>query len=257
MNLGELLQHLRGPMLNDRTSRVSGSSDYLWTDSELVTMINEAQRRLAVRSLLLRDGSDDDLTLVTLVEGQTEYVLHERVVAVVSAKLTTANVDLIRAGHSVFNRFRNTSSDTWVDPASFTNHPPGVTLAYSTDEELSAGDVTHSQITLRVHPAPAAAQAGTTIRLRVAKKPEDFDTTDPIDGTQPCVVPVEYQIPMLDWAAYMALRIVDDEAGNLRRAADFRDSFEKHVTEARNMVFQKMFSPMGWGFGKGGFSWGN
>ena len=62
MNLGELLSTLRGPILNDRSARVAGSSDYLWTDEQLVLFINEAQRRFAAKSLILRDGTTPEVT---------------------------------------------------------------------------------------------------------------------------------------------------------------------------------------------------
>ena len=42
-----------------------------------------------------------------------------------------------------------------------------------------------------------------------------------------------------------------------KRAADFANSFEVHVKEARNLAMRKMFTPQHWGFGRGGFSWGN
>ena len=62
---------------------------------------------------------------------------------------------------------------------------------------------------------------------------------------------------MLDWAAYLALRIVDDDAGSARRALEFRASFDQHVKEARTLVMRKLFTPVEWGFGRGGFSWGS
>ena len=60
---------------------------------------------------------------------------------------------------------------------------------------------------------------------------------------------------MLDWAAYLALRIVDVDAGMPSRANEFRASFEDHVKNARNSAMRKLFAPLQWGFGRNGFTW--
>lgn len=253
MTLGELLTLLRESILNDRTDRASGSSDYLWTDSTLVTYINEAQRRFAVRSLSLRDGSTDEATLVTLVEGQTLYNLHPAVMAVMSAKLTARDTMLQRVGHGLLDVYRN-PTDRWVDPAGFIALPPGTTLAYSTDEAMNDvnGD-TFNQITLRIYPKPSAEMAGQTIRLRVVRKPLAQLSVDALSAVPE--IGEDHHIELLDWAAYLALRIVDDDAGAPKRAAEFAASFESHVTEAKKLAMRKMFAPIGWGFGRGGFTW--
>lgn len=253
MILGELLQYLRGPILNDRTDRVSGSSDYLWTDETLVINIDEAHRRFAVQSLILRDGTTDEVTKITLVEGQSVYPLHESVIAVLSAKNEDQDADLNRVGHAVLAAYR-APTENWVDPAAVSGLPAGPVLAYSTDEGLVATDVdTFEQINLRVHPTPSADAEGTVIRLRVVRRPIERLVVGNL-GASP-EIPADYHIPMLDWAAYLALRIVDDDAGSVKRAGDFMATFEKHVKEARTTTLRKLFAPQGWGFGRGGYSW--
>jgi hypothetical protein len=240
-------------MLNDRTDRESGSSDYLWTDQTLVTFINEAQRRFAVQSLILRDATTDEVTKITLAEGQTTYPLHESVIAVLSAKREDQDADLNRVGHGVLAAYRS-PSDSWVDPSTFQGIPPGPTLAYSTDEGLVASDTdSYEQVSLRVHPAPRADEDGDVLRLRVVRTPIDDLRITSLSARPE--VPVAHHIEMLDWAAYLALRIVDDDAGSPKRAADFKATFEQHVREARALVMRKLFAPMPWGFGRGGFSW--
>lgn len=255
MILEELLQLLRGSILNDRTDRVSGTSDYLWEDSTLVTYINEAQRRFAVRSLVLRDGSTPEVTEVTLQEGVSIYELHPSVIAVISAKMSDQDVDLSRVGHSFLNAYR-APSDSWLDPSHFTGLPAGATLAFSTDEELTDGAGSSlSVVNLRVYPKPSAAVAGDTIKLRVVRKPITPLTVDDMSASPE--IPEDHHIEMLDWAAHLALRIVDDDAGSARRAEEFAQSFESHVREAKAMAMRKLFAPMPWGFGRGGFSWSN
>lgn len=253
MTLGELLTLLRESILNDRSDRVSGSADYLWTDATLVTFINEAHRRFARRGLILRDATTDEATKIVLKAGQTIYPLHESVISVMSAKRMDTVADLTRVGHSVFAAY-SPPSEHWVDPAAFNNHPPGPSLAFSTDEAVNdiEGD-TFGQVSLRVYPTPRAEEDGKVIRLRVVREPLDDFTPSQLNAKPE--IPRAHHLEMLDWAAYLALRIVDDDAGAPKRAAEFAQSFEAHVKEARNLAMRKMFAPTGWGFGRGGFSW--
>lgn len=258
MTLGDLLELLRESILNDRTDRVSGSSDYLWTDKTLVTFINEAQRKFAVESLILRDGTTDAVTKIALTAGETIYPLHPSVIAVISAKKADQEFDLTRVGRTLFNVFR-TPTESWQDPAAYNSISPGPPLAYATDEAMNADSGgTFSQVTLRVFPAPTADQAGQFLRLRVVRKPlVKFVEADITDDTKIPEIPEDHHIEMLDWAAYLALRIVDDDAGAANRADEFAARFTDHVAKAKKLAMMKMFAPSGWGFGGGGFSWGS
>ena len=253
MTLEQLLSLLRGAILNDRTSRVSGSSDYLWTDEELVIYMNEAQRRFATQGLVLRDGTSPEATRITLVAGRSSYDLHESVLAVLSARVSGQEVDLQRVGHSVLNAYRQ-PTESWIDPSSLTTMPPGAPVAFSTDETLSLDDYDSlGRATLRIHPVPSDALDGTVIQLRVVRKPiEQLQLSDLQASPE---IPADHHLEMLDYAAYLALRIVDDDAGSVKRAADFKATFEENVTEARKSAMRKLFAPMDWGFGRGGYSW--
>lgn len=253
MNLGELLAELREAILNDRSDRTSGTSDWLWTDAMLVRYINEAQRRFASKSFCLVDGTTDEVTLLTLVEDQDVYPLHPSILAVRSVKLTIATIDLIRVGHPFLAAYR-APTDRWLDPAAFATATTGAPLAFSTDEELGEDDNgSRSTLQLRVYPVPDADAAGGQLRMRVVRRPlENFIGSDL--GAYP-EIPEDHHLEMLDWAAYLALRIVDDDAGNPKRAADFAASFNTHVMAARNVVLRKLDQPMPWGFGRRGFAW--
>lgn len=253
MQLRGLLTLLRESYLNDRTDRVSGSSDYLWTDETLVTYINEAHRRFASRSFTLRDGTTPEVTEVTLVEGQGEYTLHESVIGVLSAKVVGQQHDLIRSGHYIFAGQRMDTEGPW-DANALAVATPGLPRAYSTDEQMVEGDTCSvDSVSLRVYPVPDADAAGQVIKLRVVRKPLCELTVSSM--SQSPEIPIDYHIPMLDWAAYLALRIVDDDAGNLKSASEFRASFEASVKEARLMVLRKMFAPTPIAFGRNGWAW--
>lgn len=251
MNLGELRDELRVNILNDRSDRTSGSSDYLWTDETLTRYINIAQRRFARRSLCLRDSRTADVCQVTLVTGQSEYTLHPAVIAVISAKIEGDAQDLGRGGHSVFGNVQ-TPDALFFDVNQLASLSPNKPLAFSTDETLVEDDNgAISTVVMRVYPAPSTTYNGTKVLLRVVRLPIDPLTTD----RQPCEIPEDHQLEMLDWAAYLALRIADHDGGDAPRAENYAKSFEAHAQAARNAVMRKLFAPTTWGFGRGGYTW--
>jgi hypothetical protein len=252
--LNDLLDELRINILNDRSDRTAGTSDYLWTDATLVRYINEAQRRFAVRGLVIRDGTTAECTEVTLEEGVTEYKLHDAVIAVVSAKIDGESRDLIRANHSILGSYRPPNDSVSWDMSQYADLPPGSPRAYTTDEQVVLSDEdAYSSVSLRIYPEPDADADGTVIKLRVVRKPLEDLTVNNLSASPE--IPTDHHLEMLDWAAYLALRIVDADAGNPKRAMEFAQSFEEHVRAARTMVLRKLFAPKPWGFGRGGFSW--
>ena len=51
MNVGEMLDELRGNILRDKSTIVSGASDRLWSDESLMRYMNEAYNLFARRSM--------------------------------------------------------------------------------------------------------------------------------------------------------------------------------------------------------------
>lgn len=253
MNVTELVTELRENILGDRSDRVAGSPDYLWSEETLVRYINEAERRLARRALILRDSKPSTITTVTLVAGQDQYPLHLSVLGVVSARLEGARTDLARVGHSLLDDYRTPESPLW-DASSIATTPTGAPVAFTTDETLGAtSDDTLSRVTLRVYPIPAAAQAGETIQLRVVRLPKNPLTMDDLQAVPE--VPEDYHLPMLSWAAYLALRIRDRDAGSMSSAKEFEAMFERTVLEARQELMRKVIPSLGWQFGGNGFTY--
>lgn len=253
MNLGEMLDELRTGVLHDVSDQIAGvTQDQLWSDTRLIRYINEAQRRFARRSLVIRDGNTPDCCQVQMVANQILYPLHTSVIAVISAKYTGDQTDLARAGHAALTTYR--MPDTYLfNPIGLANLPPGKVLAYSTDEQVSANDYgTFNRITLRVYPQPSSDFTG-IVNLRVVRLPISRFTVDNIAAYPE--VPEDYHLDLLDWAAYLALRIADNDAGDEDRAAAYAKSFEDHCVTARKEVMRKLFTPAPWGFGQNGFTY--
>ena len=253
MKLSELLDELRDGILHDVSNQIAGASDYLWTDARLVRYINEAQRRFARLSLTIRDATTPEVCNVVLRAGQSQYDLHPSVLAVISARKDGDNADLVRAGHTVFDTYR-TPDPLYFDPSSLAAVPPGKPIAYSTDEALLVDDDgQNSTMSMRIYPAPSTTYDKQVVRLRVIRLP----LNDLIPQRMNAVpeVPTSFHLDMLDWAAYLALRKVDTDAGNPDMAAAFKKSFGEHVASAKREMMRKLFAPMQFGFGRGGWSW--
>lgn len=263
MVLRELLHLLRYDILHDRSDQVDGDgSDYLWSDWTLVKFIDEAQRRFARRALVIQDATTPQCTEVTVASYTKEYPLDTSVISVKSAKLASFDdngvmqynhADLARAGHTALGTY-HTPDPYFFDPSQLSNMTPGKPMAYATDEGVTADDEgTMSVVNLRLYPVPSPEYAGQIVKLRVIRMPLDRLYYRNLEATPE--VPEIYHLDMLDWAAYLALRIVDRDAGDSPRANEFRASFDDHVKTARNEMLRKMFTPMQWGFGRNGFSW--
>lgn len=256
MNLGQMLSELRINMLRDTSNQVSGASDYLWTDQTLVNYINEAISEVARRTECLRDATTPEIVTITTVSGQEFYQLDERILGVLSLRMSGDQADLPRAGHADLDTYKQ--PDTYFfDPSQLANLPPGKPLAYTTDEGLyTDGYGQSASIQLRFYPAPLTPYAPNTGTMRVVRLPL-YDLT----VNQPSVspeIPRTYHLKCLDWAAYLALRGADlDVAGGdaLGRAEKFRASFDNWIAELKRDMERKLFKPVQWAFGRNGFSW--
>jgi hypothetical protein len=253
MNTGELLDELRQNILHDRSDRTDGDADLLWSDATLIRYIDEACRRFAREGLVIRDHTTPDVTTVTLQTDVAEYVLHDSILAVLSVRMDDSQRDLARTGHAPLGAYTQ-PVEPWIDTAALDSLPPGRPLVFTTDEgvALDTSD-TMSAVNLRLYPAPSVDYNDTTVRLRVVRMPLYRLSVNELETVPD--LPEIHHLDALDWAAYLALRIVDADAGHKARALEFRASFEEHVRKARRDAMRKLFAPMHWGFGRHGFSW--
>lgn len=251
MTLQELLDELRGSILRDDSSQIDGPIDSLWSDTALIRYIDEAQTMLAVRGLVLRDATTSAVTTVALTAGVTQYALHPSVIAVLSVRYEDDVSDMHRTGHNVLG-FRQVYPDGALFSAD-TSLPEGKPLSWATDEQFSTTGGVNDQITLRVFPKPTTEYAK-NVYLRVIRKPLAHLSASDMSAVPE--IPEQYHMFLLDWAAYRALRNLDSDVNGLAKADKFRASFEEAVVQARRDVTQKMFVPMRWACGGGGFSWG-
>jgi hypothetical protein len=253
MQLSDLLDELREGILHDVSNQIAGVSDQLWTDKRLIRYINEAQYRFARLSFCIRDNTTPDCCQFLLRTGVEQYELHPSILAVISARIDGDQADLARAGHSALDAHRN-PDPYFFDPSSVGTLPPGKPLAFSTDEALVVDDDGEpNAIKLKMYPIPSATYNARIVRLRVVRLP--LNDLTPANLAAHPEIPRAHHMDMLDWAAYLALRKVDVDAGLMDRAQVFKKTFEDNAKLAKRDLEQKIFQPMQWGFGRNGFSW--
>lgn len=252
MKLSELLAELRGSILRDTSTLKSGPPDHYWADDALIRYINDAHRRFARQALCLRDSKPSTITQVTLVEGQVLYDLHPSVLRVTSARHEESDTDMLRIAHV----HRYTWANPHLDWADFNGYPQSASqnrpMRYATDESLNVDD--EHQIKFLVDPAPNADEDGKKINLRVIRLPVDDLVANSLSAEPE--IPADWQLDMLEWAAYRALRNWDVDAEAIEKSERHRKRFDEAVAECVKEIEQKkMFDPVRWQFGGNGFTY--
>lgn len=250
MNLGQQLSELRFNILRDRSDMIAGDTDSLWSDETLLLYIKDAERRFARQSMIIRDSTTAALTTLTLKTGVTNYPLDKSIIAVISSRYQLDNFDLQRSGHSLLYQLNAPEFLTWDDTLQ-ANYPPGKPLAYYTDETLVyAGQ---NQVSFSVFPAPSAAENGNVIRLRIIRLPTSCYDRDHLDSESQ--LPEDYQLISLEWAAYLAQRTFDADAGAPTSANDHKNAFDAAIKDAIKERKRMMFANEQIKYGTNGFRW--
>lgn len=252
MNLADQLQELRDNILRDKSDLIAGDADELWSDETLLRYIKDAERRFARRTLMLRDGTTTAVTQITLTSGTKTYALHESVLGVLSARYDVDEYDLKRSGHALAVAIRPPEFLSF-DPASPYTISPGKPLAFYTDETLVHGG--QNRITLTVYPVPAADQTGKKIYMRVVRLPMTSYTQEDLELGNESEIPDDYQLDVLEWAAYRALRGFDNDAGAPTKAESHKQAFDEAITRASLEMKRKVMNSTGLRFGSNGFTW--
>lgn len=250
MTLGDQLNELRGSILRDRSDLIAGEDDSLYTDEALLRYIQDAERRFARQTLMLRDGNSAEFCTVTLRDGVRSYPLHKLVIAAISARVDGQAQDLARSGHGLVQEGGERST---LDFSIISNNTGalGAPVAYYTDETMVYAH--RGVVTLEVFPLPDAEAAGTVINLRVIRLPKgDYSRSD---LTRDSEIPEDYQLDVLQWAAHRAASNHDADAGDAGAASRFEAAFDKAVARAIKDVKRRQFAPVAINYGQNGFTW--
>jgi hypothetical protein len=251
MTLAEQLQELRTNILRDRSDIIAGDTDSLWSDETLLLYIKDAERRFARRTLLLRDSNTIEATTIKIKTGIATYVTHKSVIAVLSARFGSNTFDLQRSGHALVTPARPAES---LDLDTINANPTatGAPVAYYTDE--TAVFARQSAVTVTLYPVPTAVENNQNLVMRVIRLPMGGYTSS--DLTRESEIPEDYQLDVLEWAAYRAQRGYDGDAGAPTQADQHRAAFEAAIATATQEAKRKMFANVGFQYGANGFAWG-
>lgn len=250
MTLDEQLEELRNNMLRDNSDLVSGNADELWSDDTLLRYIKDAERRFARRTLMLRDSTTPEVVRVRLQNGVKTYKLHDSIMGVLSASYDTNTYDMQRSGHALVQQGIQPEFLSF-DPTSPGSLPPGPPLAYYTDETLVFGR--KRAVTMSFYPVPGSDQEGKIVYMRVVRYPMTCHTTKALD--QESEIPEDYQLDVLEWAAYLAMRGFDSDAGASTDADKHRAAFEDAIQRAQMEMKRTIHANTGLAYGSNGFSW--
>lgn len=251
MILSELLDELRTNILRDNSSLLAGDDDRLWSDTTLVRYINEAYRRFARETLIIRDATTPELTQVALQSGVTLYPLNPAALSVRSVRYHTDAADLPRASHTRLDGYIGASQEQFFDVNTVSDLAPGRPRAWTVDEELQGGP--NTPITLRVYPEPSADEAGLLMYLRVSRLPLEPLTLD--NDAAELEIPEDYHLDILNWAAYRAYSNHDSDGGDATAAEKHKKAFEDCILAAKQDATRRTFAPHGFSLGRGSFSW--
>lgn len=250
MNLSDQLDELRRNILRDRSDLIAGDTDSFWSDESLVRYIGDAERRFARRTLLLRDSTTPEVTQFKLKEGVVTYPLHASVIGVLSVKYDVDTFDLQRSGHGLILQYTPPEFLSYDPSVSYTVTPDRP-VAFYTDETLVFGR--GNKVTCSMYPPPGPNQEGKTVFLRTLRLPMSRYTMDDLDAESE--IPEDYQLDVLEWAAYRALRGFDADAGAPTSAEAHKQAFEEAIARCITETKLKMFANITVKYGGNGFGY--
>lgn len=226
MKTSELLEHITGPMLDDRADLVSGVSDELFKDTTVLRHLNEAQRIMCRRAWVLEDLTTAAICQIQMLLDTQDYALHRTILHVKSARLSDSDIDLGRVGYNDNHLYANSyhvDPDFW-DQNAITTENSGRPQRYSVDMGTRV---------LRVRRKPDATAALLTLNMNVVRLP--LTTLDP--GTDPNSepeIPEEHHLDLTLYAAGMCLTTTADVDASLRALGrDWLSQFDDKVTAAK------------------------
>lgn len=240
---GDVLSFLRNDILRDR------ETPFLWSDTALCECIAQAHDEYAERTRCIRDSSSY-VTRVALEEGVSQYVLNPAVISVLSAQVDGQPVGMVRAGiREITGEEAPMEALDWVEAVNAAVPADGLPRVFRVDEGVDGGE--HSPI-LHVHPAPSAAYDTVEVLLRVVRLPLTQCAVDTLEDIVDA--PRQALMSIANGAAAYAYSMQDSDGGDSSRAEQQRKLFEAAVARGAASTRSRLFQPMKWGFGRGGFS---
>jgi hypothetical protein len=207
MKTSELLEHITGPMLDDRAELLAGASDQLFKDSTVIRYLNEAERKLCRDAWVLEDLSTPAVCEVPLKENDLDYLFHESILHIKAVRLSDSDVDLLRVGYDD-NRllpYVSVADPDFWDVNVIYSETPGRPQRYSVDMGTRI---------IRVRNKPDAAAGALKLKLSVVRLPITLMSEENPDKEPE--VPEEHHLELCKFAAGSCLANTADIDADLR-----------------------------------------
>lgn len=204
MTLSELLQHLRCNVLRDT------ALPQLWSDTELLRYLNQAQKEFARRTHCLIDDSSSFTTFNTVAGTQT-YSLDKRIVQVTQAgtvEYDDQDPPVETSYHYMRDRTRHQARRR------FSSGRPCVYTAQAKSHSI------------RFDPTPDQVYI---VEMEVARLP----LNDLVNAKDVPEIDEDYHLTLTDFAAWRALTNNDPEGANMTAAKEFRAVWDLNIRDVK------------------------
>jgi len=230
MNLGELIALTRA-RLDDNALQSDGSPvGNLWSNAELRFFLNDAVREACERGKLIRDEVTDNVTLITIIAGQSLYALHASVFEIDGIRYTDSDQELCPTSSYEMSGGIVPAPDGYAASA-YGSYPQWRSVRQSRARYFIQESLPDESIRLRLVPVPMEAahvdRTGTTvptqIRLTVYRTPLAEMVAD---GDVPSIN-VKHHFNLIDWACKRAFERRDRDTYDPTKSADAEAEFAR------------------------------
>lgn len=191
----------------------------LWDDAEYNEALSEAVQQACTRARLLKESVDPELTRIELIEGQSLYTLHPKVLAISTAGLLVAKrmceLTTVKQMDRDFPGYQVRGSES------------GSRDTYLVLDEQKGH--------IRVWPTPAAPAdplQPETLVLTVWRLPTELEALD-TDSDEP-PLPAHMHMDLLDWAEHLLYLKTDAETRDVGRSNEAAGRFAAKFGELPN-----------------------
>lgn len=182
-----------------------------WSNDELVTFINEAEREVAQRTKCLFDASTAEVVEIAVVAATADYYLHKSITKIRRAKLDLVTLALEQTSW----RDQEALKSTWDTE---TGTPYYFVLDWNYGQ-------------MRLSPTPVVDD---TLRLSVYRYPLEDMAWSGRNSAEP-EIPVQFQRKMLYWAAHLAYEKDEPNTEDQTRSTAFEAKFAREFGPSEDM----------------------
>ena len=224
MILSEMLEYCN-EYLDNKSALVDGDPDELFSDTSLVTHLNQAMRVLCRRAWVIREYGTSPAGVIVLRTGVSLYPVHASVLRVVDSTPSTLSSPLGRTDDAILR------SDTPHDD--FDAFEVGEAAALAATETGAPRAIASDAGTrlVRVYPTPTATENGVQMALKIVRLPITWLTVENLDAEPE--TPRDYDMDLCTYAMGKSLMRPNIDTQMKVDGREMLSEFNDVVREAR------------------------